>query len=506
MNSGTTRQKHEGAKPVRLKRPAWWAVTVFLLVAVIAGPATADPLLEMVGAAVTPVPFSARIISTGTDSAFFNPTLMFDQQPGFRVGFFYMRHNLNIDYMDRPAGSDISADIYSSQPIDRTPSALDRIRPNATAALQNQRGSSSTIDNSYYMNISHTAQFIKDKLAFGVYMIIPTDSFQSKHAFFVDEREQAFSNSLGFELYGDRMRNYLFSMALAGKPAKWVSLGLGISLAMVTNTTSRVLQSTGTADQPIVNTDTNIHMSGVPYAAVSFDPIKGLRITTTFHWKFESPSTTKYEPQIWAKDAAGQTSVTQHTYDFMHSSDPMRLALGVSWTGQATPRLEYTVASSFQWARWSEYIDRQGDRPTKAWSDNFPVTAGVLFNIDDKHEVGLDMTFVKSPVPYQDGRTNYIDNDRFGIATGYGYSFKVKKKYVISFGASFQFQHLLPRTIKKSASATDPVIDEFPESISDVTGQLMQSSVGLQTNNPGYPGYTSSGWLICTGLYFRFQH
>lgn len=478
-----------------------------LAIATAALPALADPVLDMVGAALTPMPFSAKIVSTGTDAVFFNPTLMLDQKPGFRIGFFYMRHNLNIGYMDRPANADISIDAYSSRPIDDTPLPSDRLRPTPTSALINKRGSQSPIDNTYYMNVSHSAHFIKDKLAFGVYMLIPTNSFQSQRPFFADEREQIFSNSLHFELYGDRMRNYLFSMSIAGRPAKWVSLGIGLSLSMVSHTTSRVLVTGfGTGSAPVISPEVSVRAVAVPYAAVTFVPIDGLKIATTFHWKSQSPMKTTHQQQIWGFDKSGEPYMTENTYDFTYSSDPMRLALGASWTGKGTDRLDYTVAATFTWARWSEYRDRQADKPSKAWSDTFPVTAGVLFSVDKSHDIGLDMTFTKSPVPYQDGRTNYIDNDRFGIATGYGYKFLVKKKYLLSFGVSYQFQHLFPRTTMKSSSASNPVVDEFADSIMYGSDAFVDSSAGLQTNNPGFPGFSSSGWLMAAGLYFRFQH
>ena len=144
-------------------------LALMLGVALAATPASADPVLDMVGAAITPMPFSAKIVSTGTDAVYFNPTLMLDQKPGFRIGFFYMRHNLNIGYMDRPADDDISLDAYSSRPIDETPLPSDRMRPTPTSALVNKRGAHNPIDNTYYMNISHSAHFIKDKLARRLY-------------------------------------------------------------------------------------------------------------------------------------------------------------------------------------------------------------------------------------------------------------------------------------------------------------------------------------------------
>ena len=61
--------------------------------------------------------------------------------------------------------------------------------------------------------------------------------------------------------------------------------------------------------------------------------------------------------------------------------------------------------------------------------------------------------------------------------------------------------HYLPtRTDQKDQRALDPVIDEFPSSVDGVSGELIEESIGLQTNNPGFPGYTSSGVVWAGGL------
>ena len=43
----------------------------------------------------------------------------------------------------------------------------------------------------------------------------------------------------------------------------------------------------------------------------------------------------------------------------------------------------------------------------------------------------------------------------------------------------------------------DRVVDEWPDDSVDVTtGQTIAEASGLQTNNPGWPGYRSRGFLI----------
>jgi hypothetical protein len=47
------------------------------------------------------------------------------------------------------------------------------------------------------------------------------------------------------------------------------------------------------------------------------------------------------------------------------------------------------------------------------------------------------------------------------------------------------------------------VVDEFPESVDLMTGETLADAVGFQSNNPGYPGYASEGWLFTFGASIR---
>ena len=64
-----------------------------------------------------------------------------------------------------------------------------------------------------------------------------------------------------------------------------------------------------------------------------------------------------------------------------------------------------------------------------------------------------------------------------------------------------QLHRLLPRSTTKRDDAAFPVRDEFPDEAYDVfTGKPFDEAVGLQTNNPGWPGWKSSGWLLGAGV------
>jgi long-chain fatty acid transport protein len=58
-----------------------------------------------------------------------------------------------------------------------------------------------------------------------------------------------------------------------------------------------------------------------------------------------------------------------------------------------------------------------------------------------------------------------------------------------------------PRAVTKRPGAAHPVVDEVPDGAVDrATGLPLPEVSGLQTNNPGYPGYTSWAAMLGVGL------
>ena len=59
------------------------------------------------------------------------------------------------------------------------------------------------------------------------------------------------------------------------------------------------------------------------------------------------------------------------------------------------------------------------------------------------------------------------------------------------------------RDFAQAATALGRAFDEFPDNavnpVEDPTAPLPEAQ-GLQTNNPGYPGFSSEGWLLAAGL------
>lgn len=63
-----------------------------------------------------------------------------------------------------------------------------------------------------------------------------------------------------------------------------------------------------------------------------------------------------------------------------------------------------------------------------------------------------------------------------------------------------RYQQKVDPAAANSNDRSQLVRDEFPDDAVDTRGQAIPSAKGLQTNNPGWPGFASSGVLSGGGL------
>ena len=77
------------------------------------------------------------------------------------------------------------------------------------------------------------------------------------------------------------------------------------------------------------------------------------------------------------------------------------------------------------------------------------------------------------------------------MGAGYGFSL-----FGLSFRAGLQAQ--AQRLIHRHQSKDDRlIVDELPDDAVDgPTGTPVPGARGLQTNNPGWPGFASDGWIL----------
>jgi long-chain fatty acid transport protein len=490
----------------------------------LAGDASASPLFELAGDVGGQGGFQGRTVGGDASSTYFNPALLVDAEAGLTTGFFVLGTDINISYGARP-GPQYNVPNLTSIPVSPGTGGASFV-PIGTGYLQKgipgmngnsgfaarPRGEQGTGHQAYtYEMIGLVVKLFEDRLTLGVYGLIPNGNFTSLAEFYPDEREQYFSNSLHPELYGDRLTSVSFAFGAGFKISDQLSIGASATLSINANGETPVYVASATALQDLL-IDSNIKVSAglSPNVGISYKPTPAWRLTATAH----SPSKLAINDDFAFTLSGGVTSGSKIT--FVHDYMPWQFAVGTSYDIIKEEHDSLSVAVTGVYALWSNYVDRTGETPDPAygWYNTLSPTVGIRHQHDD---VGLflDGQYTPTPVPAQTGRSDYVDNDRVGADMGVDYKFTLFKTKM-RVGAQFEAQRLIPRTQVKLATPNEPdgldhypslVRDELPDNSSITTatmttpGPAGAAGAGLQTNNPGWPGFGSEGWVLGGGVY-----
>ena len=489
-----------------------------LLAALVARPAFAAGPLETIGAPTSANALNARALARGPEAAFFNPALLPDAGPTTEAGFFLLFTHGDISLGERPAGSDVPESIYSAQL--RDPDGTTRrleLRPMPTANLRVPRADTQERDAIAYATIGVVRRLYEEYLVLGFYALLPIRSFQEQKAFFADEREQYFENQLRYELLGDRMVLTTFAVALASRVTPWLSVGGGVDVTIGTVARTSVhVPDAGDQREVLISNDIKVESTFAPYFAIAARPLRWLRLTTTLHLPSSSETDGENRIRFWNYTYPEGEDAIRQSYQGSLGYEPLRFGVGAAVMGppvEAPPGISpanpprplpptWEGGARATVTRWSQYRDRHAERPLDTWSNTVSVGAGGAVVLGTRR-VAADIAFTPTPVPEQAGRTNYVDNSRLGA------SLSVETPVTL-LGADFglaaflQGQLLLARDTQKSADARNPVLDEVPDNAVDlVSGAPIEGAAGLQTNNPGYPGFQSAGWIAGAGFALR---
>jgi hypothetical protein len=467
-------------------------VFLFALMAV-GGEARATSTLEIIGAPTGGNPITARILSRSSATTYFNPSLLPEATPKLEVGLYGLAMQGQIRLRARPDGFDIPDSIYSTDAPQR---------PLATADLPNPRADTDADNNILYAAIGMVRPLAGKALVFGFYTLLPVRGFLDQKGFFVDEREQYFSNQLHFELLGDRLNVSSITFALGSQLSDWISVGAGIDIAILTETRVTVyIPDASDQSRAIFAPDIHTNSKFKPYFAATLHPNARSSVVATVHMPFANDTQGQNDLRFWNYTyPAGQNSVPQ-TYTISQGNEPLRIALGGSLTGRRWEdgRVPWEIGVQLLGERWSQYRDRHGAHPLDTWKNtlSYAVGGGLLWR--DRH-VTADFGYLPSPVPDQTGRTNYVDNAKLVGSLGLEGPVKFLGRDLEA-GVTLFGSYFLPREVTKDPSA---VLDEFPDDAVDLrTGLPAAGAAGLQTNNPGYPGWKSTGYMVGAGATFR---
>src|SRR5688572_24765602 len=148
----------------------------------------------------------------GAASAYFNPAFLPDAEAGLEIGVFVLADEIGIRGAARPLGADIPVAAAGAQfPNDPLPHNgiptqwLERGSTEPLIAARPRQAGGSGHNLRGYQVIGLVHKFFEGRLGIGIYGMIPYGTFTTASAFYSDEREQYFSNSLHSELYADRL-------------------------------------------------------------------------------------------------------------------------------------------------------------------------------------------------------------------------------------------------------------------------------------------------------------
>lgn len=229
-----------------------WPCSIAWLLA--SAPAWASPLFELLGAQEGG--FAGRATPSGANAAYFNPALLLDAEQGVSAEYFLLIERLEVTAGARESSSscpDGACDVpevngagpdsfrHEDGSLLELPTLptewLERGRPAGdgdgyTFAPRARQHASSDDEERGYVSVGLVQAPLRDRLAYGLQLLLPLQAFLQTHAFYSDEREQFFSNSLHHELYGDRLDTAELAFGLGALVVDRFALGAGLTLSI----------------------------------------------------------------------------------------------------------------------------------------------------------------------------------------------------------------------------------------------------------------------------------
>jgi hypothetical protein len=498
-------------------RPRRAYAVVSLLLLLCASRAQAAPPFELTGSVLSSGGFGARTTGASAGAAYFNPALLANAPPGVEVGMFVLQDRMHISLGQRNARVDIPesalGQFQGRMPSLPTSWIQDGCDPEtggrcATALAAQPRENVTSGATHPYMVLGLVATIFEKYLTLGLYAMAPTGSLLRGTTFYPDEREQYFSNNLHAELYEDRLDAPAMAFALGSRVLDWLAIGAGATLGLSNGVTAGTFigNSSRVAETLVLSTDLQASLTFAPHVGVLIEPTPWLAFSLTAH----SPQKQEMEAGLvnFLPNGDLQEATRLVVLDYM----PWTFGLGSRVDLMRLDTHTLGIVAGMTLALWTDYIDRVGERPRQGylWSNTMLANAGLRHAYKDRLSSFLDFQYVPSPVPDQTGRTNYVDNDRLGFSGGTQFELPLAGAHMrLRIGLQAQLHLLLRRwqnkldpTSGRFAGENYPglVVDEWKDGATNSRGDVIAAADGLQTNNPGWPGFGSRGTIWGAGL------
>lgn len=396
---------------------------------------------------------------------YYNPALLVWAPNALTLEFTYGYSDVQVLPWDRPSGYD--------------PKHYDlRLR---------SRSDDTAIPSLFGMTVGFNTNLGTDFLAAGVMAYLPASGVGNLIGRFPDERQQLFTNQVHMELVGERLQTQSILFGVSFRPTDWLALGAGFSYAFNSDAVANVYTPNPTkpAEAEIaldVEQDTVLAI----IAGIAVDLGKGFRVGVSVRESqgFELSGTNLI--QLHGMEGTQDYLVKQPMNLFFHYA-PTMVNLGVSYASKP-----FSLAFDGTFLRWSQYRDNMDQEAGFVDTLEFGL-GGELATFGAKTRFGI--RYAASPVPEQTGRTNYADNDRIMVSTGIGGKLKLLGTKV-GLDLHLQGTFLPQRDHTKSVPPSLVGCAESPSFLCDEDLEMP----GLQTGNPGFPGFSSGGFILTAGL------
>lgn len=321
-------------------------------------------------------------------------------------------------------------------------------------------------------------------LRLGMSMYFPTNLLQVQRTHFNTEIEQYFSNTVHFELIGERTRRQVITFGAAYRVLSWWSVGASLTMFQKSTTRTQTFQTIETGfDDPVSYTqlDNQIEYSFTGNGGMMFSPARNWYIGVSYREE------AGYE-LTGSNNVVVAGFVDQRIeYDYLLNYTPAQWSLGLSYDKPE----QWTVAVDATLNTWENFRNLQADDVTPLLKNTVTLRGGFEVYALDWLAVRAGYIWEPSPIPDTRGRENYVDNDRHVVSVGLGFVLE-KLNWMHGIDLYAQAHLLRKRTVTKDLN--DPsIIDEDT------------LTPGLQTGNPGFPGWTSDGQFYTVGITFIFQ-
>ncbi len=337
------------------------------------------------------------------------------------------------------------------------------------------------VTNMYGLYISgrHNLKFSNFAFGFGIYL--PTNRIHLERSFFPDERERFFTNKIHPELYGVRSEGESIYVAAAYRIFSNLSIGAGAIMKINSNAPSyQYLPSITKTDQMYLNLAAEEKIKLFPMAGIYYRPLDNLSIGFSYRSNTYFKIISRSYTEVKGLTQPGQPNVSEEIFNFQYTPS--------EYSGSLTYRFDdWVFTTDIVYEEYSEYQDSHNQKPVVPFNDIVSVHFGTEYTLNDFLLLRGGYVYHPTPVPEQNGRTNYADTDTHYITLGAGlkWNYEGWRLHLDIYSLFMLFEK---RENKKSETAAEPVIDE--DKYTD----------GLQSKNPGYPGFTMSGFGYGGGI------